>query len=134
MIARTRVKICGITRPEDGLEAARLGADAIGLVFYPGSSRYVDSATAERIIQALPPFVTPVGLFLDAEALMVEQTIRQLPLGMLQFHGKEEPDYCESFRLPFIKAVPMAEAADVTAYEKRFQAAAGLLLGQSWLG
>ncbi len=128
MIARTRIKICGITRPEDGLEAAQLGADAIGLVFYPGSSRCVDITVAKRIIQALPPFVTPVGLFMDAEAETVVQTIQQLPFGMLQFHGKEEPDYCESFGLPFVKAVPMAEAVDVSVYETRFQAAAGLLL------
>ncbi|MFO1431109.1 MAG: phosphoribosylanthranilate isomerase [Candidatus Competibacteraceae bacterium] len=125
---RTRVKICGITRPEDGLVAARLGADAIGLVFYPQSSRAVDVPTARRIIAALPPFVTVVGLFVDAEPAAVRAILRQVPLGMLQFHGWEDPDYCSAFGIPYIKAVPMGASVDVGAYDRRFAAAAGLLL------
>jgi len=124
---RTRVKICGITRPDDGLAAVRLGADAIGLVFYPPSSRHVDMATAQRIVAALPPFVTVVGLFVDADAASVRDVLRQVPLQLLQFHGSEEPDYCASFALPFIKAVPMGAGADVARYANRFDAAALLL-------
>lgn len=125
---RTRIKICGITRVEDGVMAAQLGADAIGLVFYPHSSRVVDVNTAAQIVQALPPFVTTVGLFVDAETAQVEATLQQVSLGMLQFHGHEDPDYCAFFGVPFIKAVPMGAAPDLADYGRRFQQAAGLLL------
>jgi phosphoribosylanthranilate isomerase len=126
---RTRVKICGISRPEDGLAAAGLGVDAIGLVFYAPSPRCVDIVAAKRIIGALPPFVTAVGLFVNATTAEVQRVLRQVPLGMLQFHGDEEADYCASFGLPFLKAVPMGSAeADIEAYARRFTAAAGLLL------
>jgi phosphoribosylanthranilate isomerase len=128
-MTRTRVKICGITRPEDGLAAARLGVDAIGLVFYPPSSRAVDAPTARRIVAAMPPFITLVGLFVNADLRGVKDILQQVPLGLLQFHGQEEPDYCASFGIPFIKAVPMGAAgADIKAYERRFATAAGLLL------
>ena len=125
---RTRVKICGITRPEDGLAAAQLGADAIGLVFYPKSSRAVDVPTARRIVAVLPPFVTVVGLFVDAEPATVQAILRQVPLDLLQFHGQEDPDYCNAFGRPYIKAVPRGAGVAVADYERRFAAAAGLLL------
>jgi phosphoribosylanthranilate isomerase len=125
---RTRIKICGITRVEDGLAAAQLGVDAIGLVFYPPSSRVVDVATARQIVGALPPFVTVVGLFVDAQRTHIEAMLRQVNLDMLQFHGDETPDYCASFGVPFIKAVPMGTAVDLADYERRFEQAAGLLL------
>lgn len=128
MIRRTRIKICGITRVEDGVTAARLGADAIGLVFYPKSSRFVDVVTAMQIVRALPPFVTTVGLFVDAEKAQVDAIMRQVSPGMLQFHGNEDPAYCASYGVPFIKAVPMGEAADLVDYGRRFQQAVGLLL------
>jgi phosphoribosylanthranilate isomerase len=125
---RTRIKICGITRVEDGVMAAQLGVDAIGLVFYPHSSRVVDLATAAQIVRALPPFVTTVGLFVDAQTAQIEATLRQVSLAILQFHGNENPNYCASFGVPFIKAVPMGTAADLADYGCRFQQAAGLLL------
>ncbi len=125
---RTRVKICGITRPEDGVAAAQLGADAIGLVFYPPSPRFVDVETARRIVAALPPFVTVVGLFMNAEPVAVQRVIDRVPLHLLQFHGDEDPDYCASFGLPYLKAVPMGANADVLDYERRFATTAGLLL------
>jgi phosphoribosylanthranilate isomerase len=127
-IPRTRVKICGITRPEDGVAAANLGADAIGLVFHPPSPRCVDVETARRIVAALPPFVTVVGLFMNAEPVAVKRVIDRVPLRLLQFHGDEDPDYCASFGLPYLKAVPMGVDADVLDYERRFATAAGLLL------
>mgnify|MGYP001397652082 FL=1 len=127
-IPRTRVKICGITRPEDGVAAARLGADAIGLVFHPPSPRFVDLETARRIVAALPPFIAVVGLFVNAEPAAVKLAIDRVPLYLLQFHGDEEPDYCVSFGLPYLKAVPMGAGADVLDYERRFATAAGLLL------
>ena len=125
---RTRVKICGISRPEDGLAAAQLGADAIGLVFYPASPRAVDVPTARRIIALLPPFVTVVGLFVNAEPTVVRTILQQVPLGLLQFHGQEEPDYCNSFGIPYLKAVPMGAGAPLGDYASRFATATGLLL------
>lgn len=127
-MTRTRIKICGITRPEDGLAAASLGVDAIGLVFYPKSPRAVDIMTARSIVGALPPLVTPVGLFVDAEPAAVYAVLQQIPLGMLQFHGDEAPDFCAAFGLPYLKAVPMGAGADIADYERRFAGASGLLL------
>jgi len=125
---RTRVKICGITRVEDGVIAAQLGADAIGLVFYPPSPRFLNSKQARRIIMALPPFITTVGLFVNAEPAMVRAILSEVPLTLLQFHGDEQPDYCTAFGWPYLKAVPMGAGAEVLDYEQRFATAAGLLL------
>ena len=127
-LPRTRVKICGITRPEDGVMTARLGADAIGLVFYPPSPRFVNPEQAWRIVMALPPFITTVGLFVNAEPAAVRAVLSVVPLTLLQFHGDEEPDYCAAFGWPYLKAVPMGAGADVYDYEQRFATAAGLLL------
>ena len=128
LIHRIRVKVCGITRPEDGLAAAMLGVDAIGLVFYRSSPRFVDALTAKRIMEILPPFVTTVGLFVNAAVAEVHDIMRQVPLDLLQFHGDEAPDYCVAFGRPFIKAVPMNIESDVADYARRFKMAAGLLL------
>lgn len=127
-MSRTRIKICGIARPEDGIAAAELGADAIGLVFHPASARFVTPDRARQIIRALPPFVITVGLFMNAEAAAVRAVLDQVPLQLLQFHGDENPDYCADFGLPYLKAVPMGAGADVGSYERRFATAAGLLL------
>ena len=125
---RTRIKICGITRPDDGVAAAALGVDAIGLVFYPPSARAVSVEAARAIIAVLPPFVTTVGLFVDAEPEAVRSVLRQVPLNLLQFHGDEQPDYCAAFDVPYLKAVPMGGDGDLAGYERRFKTAAGLLL------
>lgn len=127
-ISRTRVKICGMTRPEDGVAAAELGADAIGLVFYPPSPRCVDVEIAQRIVAALPPLVTVVGLFVNAEPAAVRAVLESVRIDLLQFHGDEEPVYCEFFGKPYLKAVPMGAGADVRDYEQRFTRATGLLL------
>ncbi len=125
---RTRVKICGITRVEDALKAAELGADAIGLVFYPKSPRAVDAETAHRIVQALPPFVTTVGLFLDAEPRDIRAVLATVPLDLLQFHGDECPADCGAYGRPYIKAVAMSGDTDVAAYMRSYPDAAGFLL------
>lgn len=128
---RIRVKICGITRPEDAQAAAYAGADAIGLVFYPGSARAVDTLQARAIVTALPPFVTTVGLFVDAEPAAVRAVLAAVALDNLQFHGSEAPDYCAAFGRPYIKAVAMgaaADAADVADHARRYASATGLLL------
>lgn len=124
----TRVKICGITRIEDALAAARLGAHAIGLVFYAGSPRAVVPAQARRIIDALPPFVVPVGLFVNADAQTVRDTLAVAPVQLLQFHGDETPGYCSSFGLPYLRAVRVRPGVDLLQYAQEFHAAKGLLL------
>lgn len=126
---RTRVKICGITRPDDGREAAALGADAIGLVFCAASPRNIDIATAERIIGALPPLVSVVALFMDAEAAEVERVVAALPVDLLQFHGSEAPEFCGRFGRRYLKALAMAEGSDAPGQQAaRYPDAAGFLL------
>ena len=125
-----RVKICGITRPDDGRHAARAGADAIGLVFYPPSPRYVSPRQAADIVAALPPFVTTVGLFVDAPPEQIAALLEQVPLDMLQFHGDESPEYCAAFQRPWIKALRMRDGVDPRAEAERYGAAGarGLLV------
>ena len=125
---RTRVKICGITRIEDALVAAQAGADAIGLVFAQASPRCVSVAEAAAICRALPPFVSVVGLFVDADAAQVTQALGRVPLDLLQFHGSETPQFCRQFNRPYIKAIAMREGIDVHAEDRAFADAAGLLL------
>jgi len=125
---RTRVKICGITRPEDGQFAAKLGADAIGLVFYASSPRAVDIETAQAICAVLPPFVTKVGLFVNAKRDEIHKVLEAVPLDLLQFHGDEAPADCEGFGRPYLKALRMAAGIDVLAELKAFSGAAGILL------
>lgn len=104
-MVRVRVKICGITRPEDALLAASLGADALGLVFYEGSKRAVSLQQALQIRQVLPAFVSLVGLFVNADRKQVMGIINELHLDCLQFHGDEDAVYCQSFAMPYIKAI-----------------------------
>lgn len=125
---RTRVKICGITRPEDALAAARAGADAIGLVFYPPSPRAVTRERAREIVQVLPPFVSVVGLFVNAQPAEVRAALAALPIDLLQFHGDEAPEECRIYGRPYIKAVAMAPGIDLQAVARRYVDAAGLLL------
>lgn len=125
---RIRVKICGVTRPEDGAHAARCGADAIGLVFYPPSPRAVDLERARAVVAALPPFVTVVALFVDPAPAAVREVLAALPVGLLQFHGEEPPEACQVYGRPYLKAVPMREGVDLEAEARRYAGAAGLLL------
>ena len=124
---RTRVKICGITRPEDAQAAADAGADAIGLVFYPGSARAVTIPQARAICHMLPPFVTVVGLLVNPEADTVRSYIEALPLDLLQFHGDESPGFCNSFGHPWIKAVRVRGQGMVTQAERDYEGASGIL-------
>jgi phosphoribosylanthranilate isomerase len=124
----TRIKICGITRPEDAWRAAELGADAIGLVFYEPSPRNVSIEQASEILDILPPFVTSVGLFVNASADEIHNILELLNLDLLQFHGDEPPEFCASFDRPWIKAIRMAEGVDLQAEAERYADAWGLLL------
>ena len=127
---RTRVKICGITRADDALAAAAMGVDAIGLVFYSASPRHVEIERAAEICRQLPAFVTTVALFLDAELSQVEQVLEQVPIDLLQFHGSEDPAYCERFGLPYIKALGMGSLSGdgLLSQSKAYKNARGLLL------
>ena len=124
----TRVKICGITRVQDGLDAVRFGAHAIGLVFYAPSPRAVTLDQARAIVDALPPFVTAVGLFVNADAKVVKATLAAVPLQLLQFHGDETPEYCAAFEVPYLKAVRVRPGVDLLQYAQQFHGARGLLL------
>lgn len=123
-----RVKICGITRVEDGLAAAYAGADAIGLVFAPQSPRRVTLAQAVSIARALPPFISTVALFVNAETAEVKAVLEGLRPDLLQFHGDETPEYCASFGVPYIKAVRVRPGLDLLQFEAAYGTARGLLL------
>lgn len=125
---RTRVKICGITRVEDAVSAVQHGCDAIGLVFYEPSPRYVTTPTASEIATQLPPFVTVVGLFVDASPEYVRQVLAQVPLNLLQFHGDETPEYCRQFGVPYLKAVRVRPETNLLQYAAAYADAKALLL------
>ncbi len=127
---RTRVKICGIVRVEDGLAAARSGADAIGLNFWAGTPRMVTAERARAVALALPPFVSIVALFVDPEPAQVRATLAAIPIDGLQFHGREAAEFCRAFGRPYVKAVAVAagaEAGGLLEYAARYPDAAGLL-------
>jgi phosphoribosylanthranilate isomerase len=124
----TAVKICGITRLADGLAAARLGAHALGFVFYSRSPRNVSAATAAEIVRQLPPFITSVGLFVNADVRDVTAVLETVQLDLLQFHGEETPQYCRQFGRPYIKALRVRPGVDLIQYALQFEGARGLLL------
>ena len=124
---RTRVKICGITRPGDAAAAARAGADAIGLVFYPPSPRFLSVERAREIRDALPPFVQAVALFVNPDAAQVAQVIGRVHPAMLQFHGEETPAFCAQFGLPYVKACRVKKGVSALEYLRPFSQAAAWL-------
>lgn len=127
-MSNVRSKICGITRIEDALAAAEAGADAIGLVFYAKSPRAVDARQARAIIAELPPFVTTVGLFVNASRCELNEILEVAPLDLLQFHGDETPADCEGYHRPWIKALRVRPGDDLEAACKLYAGARGILL------
>lgn len=129
---RTRVKICGITRCEDAQLAADAGADAIGLVFYEKSPRFVTNIQAADISQVIPAFVSRVALFKDADQQVVESVLAQVEIDLLQFHGSETAAYCEQFNRPYIKAIGMKgveqDADFLRSSAENYRSAKALLL------
>jgi len=125
---RTRIKICGITRQQDAVEAVRAGADAIGMVFYAPSPRAVSLQQAAELVHVLPPFVSVVGLFVNAHQSEIERVLAATRVDLLQFHGDESPGECAAFGKPFIKAIRMREGIDLYQERNRYGEAAGLLL------
>lgn len=124
----TRIKCCGMTRVGDALLAARLGADAIGLVFSARSKRQVSLAQAREIVAALPPFVAAVALFMDDEANLVRQVLDEVRPTLLQFHGDESDGWCAQFGHPFLKAIAMGEGVAALPRLHDYPHATGLLL------
>ncbi|MDM3871668.1 phosphoribosylanthranilate isomerase [Porticoccus sp. W117] len=123
----TRVKICGITSVEDARHALQAGADAIGLVFYDKSPRFVETDVARQISAAVGPFVTLVGLFVNASAEQVNKVLGTVPLQVLQFHGDESSDFCRQFGRPWYKAIRMAPDLGVAEQVQAFGDSHGLL-------
>jgi phosphoribosylanthranilate isomerase len=130
----TRIKCCGMTRVEDALLAARLGADAIGVVFAARSKRCVTVAQARDIVAAMPPLVTTVALFLDDEASLVHEVIEKVQPTLLQFHGRETDAWCRQFQRPFLKAIAMGDGAAGLSQLTAYPHAAALLLDGHGLG
>ena len=124
----TRIKICGIKHLNDALKAVECGADAIGLIFVEKSPRYVSLTEARVIAESMPPFVTVVGLFMNASAETVREALKVVPLNLLQFHGEESPEFCDQFEVPYIKVLRMRDNANIVAFAQDYPNAAGILL------
>ncbi len=125
---RTRIKICGITRVDDALQAAHAGADALGLVFHEPSPRAIALEVAAEIVAAIPAFVTTVGLFVDASPARVEQVLSRVNLDCLQFHGHETSAECERYGMSYIKVARVRQGFDLVQYAVGYQRARALLV------
>ena len=125
---KLRIKICGLTRVDDVRIAVEAGADAIGLVFYAPSPRHVDLPTAALLASAVPPFVSIVGLFVNADPALVRETLAAVPIHLLQFHGDEDESYCRQFDRPYIKAARVKPGLDLVQYAAAFPTAQAILL------
>jgi phosphoribosylanthranilate isomerase len=136
MSQRTRIKICGLTRAEDVAAAVQAGADAVGLVFYPRSPRYVSAQQAAPLAAAVPPFVSTVGLFVNPTLEEVREVLARVPLTLLQFHGDETPQQCADIAAavmrPFMRAARIGNStrpADLLEYELQYRSASPLFSG-----
>jgi phosphoribosylanthranilate isomerase len=133
-VSHTQIKICGFTDADQALAAAKLGVDSIGLVFYPPSARFVSVEQAVEIARNLPPFLSLTALFLDAPREQVQAVLDAVPINLLQFHGSESGEFCESFGRPYIKSVAMGSIAAVEDYCTGFARARGFLLDSNRIG
>lgn len=124
---RTRIKICGVRSVAQAQFAADAGADAIGLVCYQPSPRYVGIEQAREIARALPPFVTSVALFVNPTQQEVEAVLARCPISLLQFHGDEDASFCEGFGLPYLKAFRVKAGMNLLEYAASYESAAGWL-------
>ena len=124
----TKVKICGFTDPDNARDASIAGVDAVGLVFYDKSPRNVDVQKAQEIIDALPPFVNRVGLFVNANPSFVDEILCEVPLDTLQFHGDESLLDCTQYQMPFIKSLRVRPDTNVVQVAEQFSSASAILL------
>jgi phosphoribosylanthranilate isomerase len=129
---RTRVKICGLTRPQDVVAATNAGADAVGFVFYEPSPRNVSIDAAAELLRSVPPFVVATGLFVNPERDFVEEVLSRVPLDLLQFHGDETAEFCQSFPARWIKAIRVRERGDIENAFRTYYRASGLLV-DAWV-
>ncbi len=127
-MSRTRVKVCGICTADDAVAAVSAGADAIGMVFYPKSPRHISVSTAKYITSSLPPFVSAVGLFVNSSFQDVSDVLAEVQLTLLQFHGDEDESFCNSFKLPYIKALRVKTGSDLRQECRQYESARGILL------
>ncbi len=125
---RTRTKICGFTRVDDVIAAAKLGVDAIGLVFYPPSPRNIDIEQAVKIVNSLPAFVSVVALFVDEKEGRIKEILNQVSIDCIQFHGNEVAADCRIYNKSYIKAIRMTQGLDIIEISKDYQDASALLL------
>ena len=125
---RMRIKMCGMTRSSDITHAVSLGVDAIGIIFYEKSQRYVSIEQAKRLLQDIPAFVDVVAVFVNPELSLVKQILNELPIQLLQFHGEESPEFCEKFDKPYIKAIPAISAETIIKIAEQHVNAAAILL------
>jgi len=123
-----KIKICGFTNADNAREASLLGIDAIGLVFYDKSPRHVDVESALEIVNALPPFINRVGLFVNADSSFIDEVLCEVPLDTLQFHGDESVLECTQYAMPFIKAVRVNQDTNLMQMADDYHQASGLLL------
>ncbi len=123
-----RVKMCGMTRSDDIAHAVHLGVDAIGLIFYPKSSRHVTVEQAKTLLKNSPPFIDAVAVLVDPDAELVQQIIEELPIQLLQFHGSESAEFCQQFNKPFIKAIHSNSSAYIQQMTQDYGNARALLL------
>lgn len=131
---RTQIKICGFTQSADAVRAVELGADTLGLVFYPPSSRNITIEQAQAIVAAVPPFTSLTALFLNAEHAEIEKVLAAVPVSLLQFHGTESLEFCQSFNRPWLKSVSMQSTADLSDYCAAYEGARGFLLDSNAAG
>ena len=124
---RTRIKMCGMTRPQDAACAMRQGADALGFIFWPTSPRFIAPSEARPMIRDAGPFVATVGVFVNPGTEEVRAAIAATGISALQFHGEEPPDFCAGFGLPFLKAFKVGQGGDLLKSTARYHAAAGWL-------
>ncbi|MEH6567786.1 MAG: phosphoribosylanthranilate isomerase [Halioglobus sp.] len=127
-MAHTRIKICGITRPEDAQAAVECGADAIGLVFYAKSPRAVTVEQALDCVNSVAPFVSVVALFVNEPVQSIERILNTVPVDILQFHGDETPEFCAQFGRPFLKALRVQPSTDIVSLSELYRSARGILL------
>lgn len=113
-MSRVRIKICGVTRLEDALAAAQLGVDALGFNFWPGSKRFVTPEAAGRIIDRLPPFVVPVGVFVNQTEEELRAIAAESGIQVFQLHGDEPPELCGRLHLPVVKAIPVDQVRSLS--------------------
>jgi phosphoribosylanthranilate isomerase len=128
---RTRIKLCGFKTEDTVRAATRAGADAVGFVFYPPSPRHVEVMQAGVLARCLGAWQTPVALFVNPKVDLVNSVIAEIPNLLLQFHGDESPEFCNSFKRPYIKAIRMKAGVDFIEQSSRFQTAQALLV-DSW--